>query len=68
MPVKTRSGHYLSDYGWFSDLVHYQGIQKKSWVAQFKEFRAYGECVLDYLRSQVGYYRLSQTLINLEGR
>ena len=28
-------------------------MQKKSWVAQFKEFRAYGECVLDYLRSQV---------------
>ena len=38
---------------------------KKSWVAQFKEFRAYGECVLDYLRSQVGhkeYFLLHDTI------
>lgn len=36
-----------------------QNVQKKSWVAQFKEFRAYGECVLDYLRSQVMTYIVS---------
>ncbi|XP_023337079.1 stress response protein NST1 [Eurytemora carolleeae] len=29
-----------------------KGIKKKSWAVQFKEFRAFGECVLDYLRSQ----------------
>ena len=34
-------------------IISLQNVQKKSWVAQFKEFRAYGECVLDYLRSQV---------------
>jgi hypothetical protein len=27
--------------------------KKKSWAVQFIEFRAFGECVLDYLRSQV---------------
>ena len=40
-----------------------QALQKKSWVAQFKEFRAYGECVLDYLRSQVR--RLTEDLSSL---
>ena len=27
--------------------------KKKSWAVQFKEFRVFAECVLDYLRSQV---------------
>ena len=29
--------------------------KKKSWAVQFIEFRAFGECVLDFLRSQVKY-------------
>ena len=33
--------------------IIFQAVKKKSWAVQFKEFRAYGECVLDYLRSQV---------------
>jgi hypothetical protein len=31
-----------------------KGTKKKSWAVQFLEFRGFGECVLDYLRSQAG--------------
>ena len=30
-----------------------KATKKKSWAAQFREFRAYAECVLDHLRSKV---------------
>ena len=35
--------------------------KKKSWAVQFKEFRVFAECVLDYLRSQVIVNDLEKT-------
>ena len=35
--------------------------KKKSWAVQFKEFRVFAECVLDYLRSQVIVNDLEET-------
>ena len=35
--------------------------KKKSWAVQFKEFRVFAECVLDYLRSQVVVNDLEKT-------
>ena len=43
--------------------IIFQAVKKKSWAVQFKEFRAYAECVLDYLRSQVLLHLATKLLI-----
>ena len=40
--------------------------KKKSWAVQFKEFRVFAECVLDYLRSQVVVNDLEKIRKNLD--
>ena len=51
-------------FNYWKCIILLQNVQKKSWVAQFKEFRAYGECVLDYLRSQVLTIHHHSSMIN----
>ena len=41
--------------------------KKKSWAVQFKEFRVFAECVLDYLRSQVVVNDLEKTKTWIRG-